>query len=482
MNTIQKQAALASGLVLASVMFVGPFSAMADVVLPTVATTPADQITTTSARIMGSLSSFGTGTSVTVDFEYGPTASYGTTSDISVVPEVPAIFGFVIGLGNSASPLTCNTTYHYRAVANSSDGTAYGDDMSFTTLPCPAPTITTTAASAISLTSENLQATYADPTGTGGPMTVGFDYGLTTAYGSTVTSPNPVSAGIVSVLATDLTCGTAYHFRAFGTDASNNTIHGDDMTFTTMPCEAVVTVAATDITATSAVVGGILNQSVLAADAIVVGIKVGTVFAAETQHAVPGPFSYAVSVLTCNTQYSFYAYATDGTTNVSGTTLTFTTLPCAGGGSGGSGGGGGGGSHGGSGGGSGGGSSSGGTGGGSVILNNGGSSTGGTIQTSGTGSTTDTTVTTVATPKTAASTPVTKKKTVATPTQNTTIVAPVPEVPAQAPDEALTPAPLAASAIGSGIFARVSPLTWMLALLILAFIALIGYRKYRENK
>ncbi len=33
-------------------------------------------------------------------------------------------------------PLTCGTTYHYRAFATNSDGTAYGDDVAFTTLAC----------------------------------------------------------------------------------------------------------------------------------------------------------------------------------------------------------------------------------------------------------------------------------------------------------------------------------------------------------
>jgi len=36
--------------------------------------------------------------------------------------------------------LTCNTTYHYRAVATNSKATSYGTDLSFTTAACPKPT------------------------------------------------------------------------------------------------------------------------------------------------------------------------------------------------------------------------------------------------------------------------------------------------------------------------------------------------------
>ncbi len=478
MNTTQKYAGFAGGLFLALAMFVGANSAMADVVLPSIATTSADQITATSARLMGSLSSLGTEPSAVVKFEYGPTASYGTSTTSGVISDAPSIFGYTIG--DPSTSLTCGTAYHYRAVADSTDGTAYGDDMTFATLPCPAPTITTVAALAVTPISETFQGTYLDSTNTGGPMTVGFDYGTTTAYGSVLTSAGPLSAGNTFTLtASDLTCATAYHFRAFGTDASSNTIYGADMTFTAMPCVAVVTTAATGITQTTAVVGGILNQSTLTPGAIQVGVTVGTSFMAVTPHAVLGPFSYTATGLTCATDYSFYAYATDGVANVSGATLTFTTLACAGGGSGG---GGGGGSSGGTIGGSGGT----GSGGGQLSGTSGSSSassqtSSGSIGTSNPAGTTDASVSTASKTSTNGLAKNTSIDALGTAHSGTSGLNITDTLAQAAGTEEIAPAPLAASAIGSGFFSHMRSWMWILGSIILIFLVRVSYKKYRKS-
>ncbi len=74
-------------------------------------------------------------------------------------------------------------------------------------------------------------------TSNGGATTVQFEYGLTTAYGSTITaaeSPAPFDASGLAVTATvsGLSPSTTYHFRIKGFNAAG-TAYGSDRTFTT---------------------------------------------------------------------------------------------------------------------------------------------------------------------------------------------------------------------------------------------------------
>ncbi|MBN2098470.1 MAG: hypothetical protein JW753_02620 [Dehalococcoidia bacterium] len=93
---------------------------------PTVTTRSASSITAHSASLMGFLDSPGADSSVQISFEWGTTTSYGKES-FSVAMTSPGPFAY--GLGG----LSPDTTYHFRAKAVG-DGTAYGEDMTFTTL------------------------------------------------------------------------------------------------------------------------------------------------------------------------------------------------------------------------------------------------------------------------------------------------------------------------------------------------------------
>jgi hypothetical protein len=222
---------------------------------PTVTTTAATNVLATTATLNGTVNA--NGTSTAVSFQYGLTTTYGTT-----VPGVPTPV-----TGNSAVPvlanitaLTPNTLYHFRCVGIGS-GTTNGNDMTFTTPNAP-PTVVTTAATNISYNTATLNGTV-NPNGAS--STVSFDYGLTVAYGTTVTgSPSPVngtSPVAVSVNIGALTPGTLYHFRVNGTNAGGTT-NGNDMTFTTLAQPPlVVTLAATGVAGTSATLNGTINPN-----------------------------------------------------------------------------------------------------------------------------------------------------------------------------------------------------------------------------
>ena len=96
--------------------------------LPTVETKLADNITSTMAILHGLVNA--NNLSTIVSFEYGTTTSYGTS--------VPAVESPVTGNSNTQvhdtiASLTPNILYHFRVKAINSIGTAYGNDLTFTT-------------------------------------------------------------------------------------------------------------------------------------------------------------------------------------------------------------------------------------------------------------------------------------------------------------------------------------------------------------
>jgi len=101
---------------------------------PTVSTSTATNIASTSATLNGNLGSKGTASTVYASFEYGPTTAY----DNETTPQAMTTTGpFSFNL----TGLSPDTLYHCRAKAVG-DGTSYGSDRSFTTLPTEVPPTT----------------------------------------------------------------------------------------------------------------------------------------------------------------------------------------------------------------------------------------------------------------------------------------------------------------------------------------------------
>ncbi|MEI7897879.1 MAG: hypothetical protein WCJ26_12650, partial [bacterium] len=200
-----------------------------------------------------------------------------------------------------------------------------------------APAVITLAASPVASTTATLNGSINANTLTTNSF---FDYGLTTAYG-TSTAGVPVSVTgssttPINVPVIGLTPLTTYHFRARGVTSGGLIVYGNDMTFTTTaPPPTVVTVAASGITPVTAT----LNGTVTANNAsTAVTFQYGlTVAYGLTAPGVPATVTGSsvtlvnapITGLLPNTLYHFRIVGvnTGGTAN--GLDMTFTTGPVA---------------------------------------------------------------------------------------------------------------------------------------------------------
>ena len=190
---------------------------------PTVNTTAATSITTTSAQLNGTL--YANGLSTSYYFQYGTTTSYGSATNI-----MPAGSGsFLVMLNASVTGLTSGTTYHYRLAGVNNEGTAFGSDKTFTP---GAAVITTTEPSSV---------TYYNAVSGG---IISADGGAAVSSRGVCWSRNPAptvlnchsengsGTGTYTVTMADLPANTLIYLRAYAVNATG-TWYGDELSFTT---------------------------------------------------------------------------------------------------------------------------------------------------------------------------------------------------------------------------------------------------------
>jgi len=165
----------------------------------------------------------------TVQFEFGLTTSYGNT--VTAV-QSPVTGNTDIEASKTVSGLNPNTTYHYRVKTTNSGGVKVGADSTLTTLP-HAPLVGEFGTSAVSSSSVLSYAMiYPDSATT----VVTFEYGPTTAYGSTTPAwESPITENaIVKGQISGLTGGMTCHYRVKAQNAGGTT-YSEDATFTPDP-------------------------------------------------------------------------------------------------------------------------------------------------------------------------------------------------------------------------------------------------------
>jgi hypothetical protein len=167
------------------------------------------------------------GAATSVRFDLGTSTSYGLQSaakDIgagtdAVTVEIPV------------SGLTANTTYHFRVVATSANGTAQGADATLKTAAVPvAPTRPAASTGGVRDVTTSAATLTAAVNPHGASTSSKFEYGTSTSYGSS-SGTTGAGAGTSSVGVTarigGLTAGKRYHYRIVATNALGTTRGGD---------------------------------------------------------------------------------------------------------------------------------------------------------------------------------------------------------------------------------------------------------------
>jgi len=218
---------------------------------PSATTLPASNIGAISTQLNGRVNA---NSFPTINkFEYGTSASYG--NEITAIPD--SLFG--MSNENISYPLTGllqNTAYHYRVKASNSNGTSYGEDMTFVT---GAPSASTLPASNIGENSAQLNGIV---NANNFPTVNEFEFGTSTGYGTIVVAVPDSTTGsgnvTISYLLSGLSPNSTFHYRVKATNLAG-TNYGNDLMFTTGATMTVYTSPATEITTNSVKLNGVIN-------------------------------------------------------------------------------------------------------------------------------------------------------------------------------------------------------------------------------
>ncbi|MBU0616471.1 MAG: DUF11 domain-containing protein, partial [Planctomycetes bacterium] len=294
----------------------------------TVTTAAVASITTTTADCGGNVTADG-GADVTARGVCWSTLANPTTVDDHTTDGA--------GTGAFTSTITGlspNITYHVRAYATNSVGTAYGADVQFTT-GTTTPTVTTTAASSITDTTAQ----------SGGNVTAdgGADVTARGVCWSTFSNPtidddrtmDSTGTGEFTSNLTGLNPDTTYYAAAYATN-SVGTAYGDDVSFTTNAAPVIATVPTVttadvfDISTTGATCGGNVTAdggAAVTARGVCRSTFVNPTTADDKTEdgAGTGEFTSNLTGLSPGTTYYAAAYATNSAGTAYGDDVTFTT-------------------------------------------------------------------------------------------------------------------------------------------------------------
>jgi phosphodiesterase/alkaline phosphatase D-like protein len=207
---------------------------------------PVTDATPTSATFHATIDPNGGAPVSSCHFEFGTTSNYGSTAPCTPDPGASApASNFVVPTDVEAgvSGLTAETTYHYRVVVGSANGTRKGGDRTFT--PRAVSDLTTDTPSQVAQNSATLNGSFR---GEGNDVHYYYDWGTGTSYGNRSAVPpgddigSPSGPGRTSIPfdLSGLAPETTYHYRVVAT-SSFGTSFGGDRELTTPPAIAGLT-------------------------------------------------------------------------------------------------------------------------------------------------------------------------------------------------------------------------------------------------
>lgn len=255
---------------------------------------------------------------------------WSTTANPTISNNSQIVTGNALGSYNTEiTGLEINTTYYIKSYIKNSEGTFYGNEIDFTTED-GLPILITTAISNITATSAS----------SGGNITDDGGFAIS-AYGICWnTSSNPTisdnyttdgtGTGSFTSNITGLNVSTTYYVRAYATNV-NGTVYGEEYNFITEDGIATITTNnILDITAISAISGGIITD-----DGGAPIIKRGICWNTNVNPTVNdlitidgngiGSYTSSLTGLEMNTTYYVRAYAINSVDTAYGNQVNFTT-------------------------------------------------------------------------------------------------------------------------------------------------------------
>ena len=297
---------------------------------PTVTTAPVTEITSHSATSGGEVLQDG-GSAVITKGVCWSTKTNPTIND-SHIAAGSGLGSFVSAL----TGLTYGTTYYVRAYAENSNGVAYGNEQTFTTVTITPPVVTTAVVSDITNNSAICGGTIQDM----GSQITGRGVCWSTSPNPTVENSctnDGVGAGTFTSSMKNLDHSTLYYVRAYAITV-DGTFYGDEKSFTTQEAKLAM-----------AVTGEVTDIMTIGANCSYTIIDMGTYVTARgvcwstqpnptvadnhtTDGIGAGTFTSQLTNLQEVTTYYVRAYATNSDGTAYGDDKSFTTLggkPCA---------------------------------------------------------------------------------------------------------------------------------------------------------
>lgn len=222
---------------------------------PSVTLDAASQVTGVSAIISGTVNANGLAT--WAQFRWGTTTSY----DHFGFPFQWPATDVALTYSNLLTGLSTNTTYHYELIATNSAGQTLSPDLTLTTsADVPFPVVTINPATAVTDSSATITGAI-DPNGYPVQVFVDWSTGLNSTGESVEMVPAQNGPVPVSITLSNLMPNTTYNCQLSAANAINLSASSTNITFTTLFAPTSITGPATDITANSATLSGILNPN-----------------------------------------------------------------------------------------------------------------------------------------------------------------------------------------------------------------------------
>ena len=301
---------------------IGVYEYTSGTTVPTVTTASVTNITQTSATSGGNVTSDGgcavTARGVCWNTTHNPLITSNHTTDGT-------------GTGSFVSNitgLTGGSLYYVRAYATNSNGTAYGNEVSFTTL-----TLSIITTNTVTNITQTTATSGGNITSDGGATVTARGVCWNTTHNPYITGNHTTdgtgTGSFVSNI-TGLTGGTLYYVRAYAT-TSFGTSYGNEVSFTTVALPTVITDTTLNITQTTATSGGNVTMdggSTVTARGVCWSVSSPPTIANNhtTDGSGTGGFVSYVTGMIANTHYYIRAYATNVYGTVYGNQRNFMTL------------------------------------------------------------------------------------------------------------------------------------------------------------